>query len=70
MPGKVQKLELTHWGLTPLASSAPARDREGSLFLILCSPHSPTSSPKLHQERSRADFKPVLQLCPSREHCR
>lgn len=56
MPGKVQKLELTHWGLTPLASSAPARDLKGSLFLIPCSPHSPQTPPGEEQSRLQASL--------------
>lgn len=61
MPGKVQKLEHTHWGWTPLASSAPAPDLEGSLFLTLCSPHSSTSSP----QNAPGEEQSTLQASPS-----
>lgn len=55
MPGKVQKLQHTHWGLTPLAP-----DLEGSLFLTPCSPHSSTSSPQTApgEEQSRLQASP------------
>lgn len=61
MPGEVQKLEHTHWGSTPLAPLPQLLTSRAPCSSPHAPPTDPHPAPKLLQERSRADFKPVLQ---------